>query len=52
MKRIIINVAGVLFGITAYVALGVALAVSLIAGLVPIFEALRISPAMAFRKVV
>jgi putative ABC transport system permease protein len=33
-------------------ALAVALAVSLISGLVPIFEALRISPAMAFRKVV
>jgi putative ABC transport system permease protein len=33
-------------------ALAVALAVSLIAGLVPILEALRISPAMAFRKVV
>jgi len=33
-------------------ALAVALGVSLIAGLVPILEALRISPAMAFRKVV
>jgi putative ABC transport system permease protein len=33
-------------------ALFVALAVSLVSGLVPIFEALRISPAMAFRKVV
>ena len=33
-------------------ALAVALAVSLVSGLVPIFEALRISPAMAFRKVV
>jgi ABC-type antimicrobial peptide transport system permease subunit len=33
-------------------ALAVALAVSVIAGLVPILEALRISPAMAFRKVV
>ncbi len=30
----------------------VAVAVSLVSGLVPIFEALRISPAMAFRKVV
>ena len=30
----------------------VAVAVSLISGLVPIVEALRISPAMAFRKVV
>lgn len=30
----------------------VAIAVSLVSGLVPIFEALRISPAMAFRKVV
>jgi putative ABC transport system permease protein len=33
-------------------ALAVALGVSLIAGVVPIIEALRISPAMAFRKVV
>jgi len=33
-------------------AIFVAIAVSLISGLVPIFEALRISPAMAFRKVV
>lgn len=30
----------------------VAIAVSLVSGLVPIFESLRISPAMAFRKVV
>jgi putative ABC transport system permease protein len=30
----------------------VAVAVSLVSGLVPIFEALRISPAMAFRKVI
>ena len=30
----------------------VAVAVSLVSGLVPIIEALRISPAMAFRKVV
>jgi putative ABC transport system permease protein len=33
-------------------ALIVAVAVSLLSGLLPIFEALRISPAMAFRKVV
>jgi putative ABC transport system permease protein len=33
-------------------ALAVALAVNLVSGLVPIFEAVRISPAMAFRKVV
>jgi putative ABC transport system permease protein len=33
-------------------AIFVAFAVSLVSGLVPIFEALRISPAMAFRKVV
>ncbi len=33
-------------------ALIVAIAVSLVSGLVPIFEALRISPAMAFRKVI
>ncbi len=32
-------------------AIVVAVAVSLVSGLVPIFEALRISPAMAFRKV-
>ncbi len=30
----------------------VAIAVSLMSGLVPIFESLRISPAMAFRKIV
>jgi hypothetical protein len=30
----------------------VAFAVSLVSGLVPIIEALRISPAMAFRKVI
>ena len=33
-------------------AIFVAVAVSLVSGLVPIFEALRISPAMAFRKVI
>ena len=33
-------------------AIVVAVAVSLVSGLVPIFEALRISPAMAFRKVI
>ena len=45
---------GVLVGVRVGVFVGVfvAVAVSLISGLVPIVDALRISPAMAFRKVV